>query len=453
MPYLEPLSGLDAAFLALDNPATPLHMGAVGVFSGDDGVDVDRLATLLARRASGIERLRLRVRSTWFPPAGAVWQPDPRFNAADHVHVRRLERPELPDALERCVADWIMCPLPADRPLWSVDIVPNLPGDEFAMLLKLHHALTDGAGAVEVAAGLLDALPLRTAPARTAEPPDEAGAPSPSFARRALTGATTVARAVDEGIRAAADTAELGLDLAKAVRPGYRSPIGARNCPSRRVSFIRLDAADLRAIRKAHGGTPNDVVLAVIAGALRTWLRARGDSVDGMTLRALVPVSLRGRQVPRNGGNRISGYLCALPVGVDDPLARLRVVRDAMDENKRVGPLKGPGALPLLANRVPVAVHRLGTGLIGGAGSSLFDMVVTNVPLPPRVPLSLAGATLRSSFPLVPLAPGQALGIGVSPYRDSVHLTLHADAHAITDLDVLTAAVEKETATLHELCA
>lgn len=451
MPSFEPLSGLDAAFLALDNPATPLHMGAVGVFSGDD-VDVDRLATLLIDRASGIERLRLRVRSTWVPPAGAVWEPDPRFDAADHVQVRRLKSPQWPDAVERCVAEWIAVPLPAGRPLWSIDIVPGLPGGEFALLLKLHHALTDGAGAVEVSAALLDALPRRTAPARAAEPPAVHPSSSPSLARQAFGAVAPVVRAVAGSVRAAADTAELGVDLAKAVRPGYRSPLGACSSGTRRVSFVRLDAADLRAIRKAHGGTPNDVVLAVIAGALRTWLRARGGSVDGTTLRALVPVSLRGRHVPQNGGNRLSGYLCPLPVGVDDPLARLRLVRDVMDENKSRGPLKGPGALPLLANRVPVGVHRVATGMIGGAGSSLFDLVVTNVPLP-RVPLTLAGATLRSSFPLVPLGPGQALGIGVSPHRDSVTLALHADADAVTDLDVLTAAVEKETATLHELCA
>lgn len=435
VPSFEPLSGLDAAFLALDNPTTPLHMGAVGVFSGD--VDVDRLTTLLARRATGVERLRLRARSTWFPPGGAAWRPDPRFDATDHVHVRRLEAPQRPDALERCVAEWIAAPLPAGRALWSIDVVPGLPGGKFAMLLKLHHALTDGTGAVEVAAGLLDPLPPRAAQARAGEPP----ASSPSLVR-----------AVEGGIRTAAHTAELGLGLAKAVRPGYRSPLGARSSRSKRVSFIRLDATDLRAIRKAHGGTPNDVVLAVIAGALRTWLQARDVPVEGMTLRALVPVSLRGRHVPQSGGNRLSGYLCPLPIGVDDPTERLRLVRDAMNENKKTGPLKGPGALPLLADRVPVAIHRLATGMIAGAGSSLFDLVVTNVGLP-RVPLTLAGATMHSSFPLVPIAPGQTLGIGVSPYRDSINVTLHADADAITDLDVLTTAVQKQTTALHELCA
>lgn len=449
MPSCEPLSGLDAAFLALDNPTTPLHMGAVGIFSGDDDIDidVDRLTALLTHRATGVERLRLRARSTWFPPGGAEWQPDPRFDAADHLHVRHLEAPQRPDALERCVAEWIAAPLPTGRALWSIDIVPNLPGNEFAMLLKLHHALTDGTGAVEVAAGLLDPLPLRAAPARAAVPPD-VPVSSPSLARRTL----TTARAIEGGIRTAAHTAELGLDLAKAVRPGYRSPLGARSSRSKRVSFTRLDATDLRAIRKAHGGTPNDVVLAVIAGALRTWLQTRSVPVDGMTLRAFVPVSLRGRHVPQGGGNRLSGYLCPLPIGVDDPIARLRLVRDAMNENKKRGPLKGPGTLPLLADRVPVALHRLATGMIADAGSSLFDLVVTNVPLP-RVPLTLGGATMRSSFPLVPLAPGQTIGIGVSPYRDAINLTLHADANAITDLDVLTAAVQKQTTALHELCA
>lgn len=256
---------------------------------------------------------------------------------------------------------------------------------------------------------------------------------------------------IDRDLRTATNLTKLGYELASSVRPGYSSPLGARNSTFRSQSFVRLDADDVRRIRKIHGGTPNDVVMAVLAGALRSWLHGRGHPTDGMTMRALIPVSLRGRNVQQSGGNRLSGYLCDLPVGVEGPIDRLRIVRDLMDRNKAEGPLKGAGTLPVLANQIPVPVHRLATGLIARAGNTLFDTVVTNVGLP-RIVLTLDGAELRASYPIVPLAPGQALGVAVSPYRNAVHIGLHADAQAIGDLDVLAAAVEKECARLHELC-
>lgn len=438
MHQLVPLSGLDAAFLALDSPTTPMHMGAVGIFNAGGPLDVTQLTALLAERAARIDRLRLRVRSTWLPPGGAVWEPDPRFDATSHIRVRRLHGADF----ERYAAEWISRPLPECQAMWSLELVPDLPGGEFAMLLKLHHALTDGTGAVEVAAGLLDDVPRLAGMARSASP-ERASEPADAAAS-----VVRMARRVDRDVRSAAG---LGYELARSLRLGYTSPLGTRNTTSRRLRFVRLDTDDLRRIRKIHGGTPNDVVMAVLSGALRSWLDGRERPTDGMTMRALIPVSLRGRNLQQSGGNRLSGYLCDLPVGVDDPIERLRLVRDRMDHNKAAGPLKGGGVLPVIANQVPVAVHRLATGLIARAGSTLFDTVVTNVPLP-RVSLTLGGAELRASYPIVPLAPGQALGVAISPYRDSVHIGLQADARAIPDLDALASALEKETARLHELC-
>ena len=126
-----------------------------------------------------------------------------------------------------------------------------------------------------------------------------------------------------------------------------------------RLADVRLAVSDVRRIRTSHGGTTNDVVLAVLAGALREWLINRGQRADGRSLRALIPVSVRARQAEQTGGNKLSGYLCELPIGIDDPLERLRIVRRAMTRNKAAGPARGAGAFPLLADKVPPAVHRL----------------------------------------------------------------------------------------------
>lgn len=431
-----------------------MHMGAIGLFSPSEPIDAGRLVELLAFRASRIDRLRLRVRAGLLPYDGPGWHADPLFDVSRHIRVKKLNRPNDPTALLRYASEWIARPLPAGQALWSLELVTGLPDDDFAILLKLHHALTDGTGAVEVAAGLLDDVPLRTALLRSgtqAEEPETTGAQGMSPGR--LLGLVPwAARAAGQAVEAMANSAEIGFHLTRAVRPGHTSPLATRNSGSRSLGFVRLEATDLRRVRKMHGGTPNDIVLAILAGALRTWLEGRGEPVDGVTLRALIPVSIRGRDAQRGDGNRLSGYLCDLPVGLGDPVERLRSIRHAMGRNKSAGPRTGPGAIPLLADRIPAPMHRYLTGLIGSAGNALFDTVITNVPLP-GIPLSLDGAPLQASYPIVPLAPGQALGIAVSPHRESVHIGLHADAAAIPDLGALTDAIEKETARLHELCS
>ncbi len=428
MPHTEPLSGLDAAFLALDSRHTPMHMGAVGVFQPDGEPDYEQLWWLLAERAEAIPRLRLRLRETWLPPGGAQWERDPVFDVERHLRVRRVPDAHDPAALSRYASEWITEPLPDDAPPWQLDVLTGLPGDQFALLLKLHHALTDGAGAVQVAAGLFDGMP------------PQADTPLPEPAGRSWR------EQLDDVVRSARN----GWDIVRATRPLHNAPLAAFPSTARQLAFVRIDAADLRVIRKRHGGTPNDVALAVLSGALRTWLRWRGERVDDMTLRALIPVSLRSRVA--GAGNRLSGYLCDLPIGIASPLARLAHVRACMDRNKSAGPQAGPGTLPLLANQVPVPLHRLFTGFAGVSSNALFDTTVTNVPLP-SIPLRVGGAQLSAAYPVVPLAPGQAIGVAVTPYRDAVHIGLNANADAAPDIGVLAEALEKETAILHELCS
>jgi WS/DGAT/MGAT family acyltransferase len=192
----------------------------------------------------------------------------------------------------------------------------------------------------------------------------------------------------------------------------------------------------------------HDVLLAVLTGALRRWLTGRGAAPDGVSLRALIPVSRPNRRPaePR-GGNTLSGYLCTLPVGEPDPLTRLGAIRAEMDRNKAAGSHRGAGALPLLADRLPPAVHRLAGPFAGLGAPLLFDTVVTNVPVP-SLPLHLAGAELREIYPIVPLAHGHALGVAVSTYRGTAHLALHVDRQALPDLDRLADSVPAALAAL-----
>jgi hypothetical protein len=402
------LNGLDAAFLSLETRARPMHLGAVAVFRGP--VAPTRLRALLAERAARLPALR--VHRGWFPS----WWPASDFDVAAHVHTYEVADQR---TFEAYAAGWLATPLDLSRPPWDVHVVTGLPDDRFAVLVKLHHSLADGAGAVALAGALLDGgLP----PTRSATPPEY-------------------------GL---GETAAMAGAVARAVR---RPPVPAMltnpagGGTTRRVAFVRLDLADVREIRRQHGGTTNDVALAVLAGGLREWLRSRDVAVDGLTPRALIPVNTRARGGA--GGNQLSGYLCDLPVGLADPVARLRAVRAAMDANKAGGPSRGAGTLAILANRLPPALHRLCTPVAGVGAPLLFDTVVTNVPLP-SVPLTIDGAPLAEIYPFGPLAPGHALGVAISPYRDAVHIGLQADRDAVPDVEVLANATAKACTTLHE---
>lgn len=401
------LSGLDAAFLSLETRARPMHLGAVAVFRGS--ASQARLRALLAERAARLPALR--VDGAWFPS----WWPASDFDPA--AHVRGYEVTEQ-RTFEAYVAGWLATPLDLGRPPWDVHVVTGLPDERFAVLVKLHHSLADGAGAVALAGALLDGgMP----PVRTTTAPPELGL---------------------------GETAAMAGAVARAVRrPPVRAMLTSAGT-ARRVAFVRLDLADVRQIRRQHGGTTNDVTLAVLAGGLRAWLRSRDVPVDGLTPRALIPVNTRARGGA--GGNQLSGFLCDLPVGVADPIDRLRAVRAAMDANKAAGPSRGAGTLPILANLLPAPVHRLCTGPAALAAPLLFDTVVTNVPLP-AVPLTLDGASLDEVYPFGPLGPGHALGFAISPYRDAVHIGLQADRDAVPDIDVLANAISKSCSTLHEL--
>jgi diacylglycerol O-acyltransferase len=430
------LSGLDIAFLCLEGKTTPMHMGAVVIFQPSAAVNPEKISTLLAERAARVPRLRSRVGTTLF--GGATWLEDTEFDARQHVHHHRLgEFCEEEDPLTAYAAEWIEEPLDLRRPPWSLQVVTGLPGERFALLLKLHHSFTDGAGAFAVAAGLLDELPVTRSILEATESAPDGRSPL-TMLKDGVTAAFT-----DLGANAGIASAVL-----RAARPYPLSPLSAPNSPSRRLAFVRLDLADVRKIRTAHGGTSNDVILAVLTGGLREWMVNRGQRVEGRSLRALIPVSTRARDTGP-AANRLSGYLCELPVHLEDPVHRLSAIHRSMHRNKAAGPLAGPGAVPILAERIPPPLHRLATGMVGQAAGLLFDTVITNVPLP-KFDLSLDGAPLREVYPLVPLAPRSALGIAAAVYRDGVHIGLQVNGDAVTDTGSLRDAVLKASAALYE---
>ncbi|MFF8970238.1 wax ester/triacylglycerol synthase family O-acyltransferase [Streptomyces sp. NPDC014995] len=432
------LAPLDLAFWNIESPEHPMHLGALGVFSALSPTAGAHAADLLAARAAAVPGLRMRIRDVWQPPAfgGAVREPDPDFDPLNHV---RLHAPAADFQAE--AGRLMERPLERGRPPWEAHVLPGEEAGRFAVLFKFHHALADGLRALTLAAAVLDPMdlpPPRPRPADPARPSLPDVRRLPGLLRGAL---SDVGRALDIGASVAVHT--LARQSTAALTAG---PTGTR-----RTAGVVLDLDDVHRVRKVVGGTVNDVLIAVVAGALRRWLDERGDGSDGVAPRALIPVSKRRPRTAHPQGNRLSGYLMRLPVDDPDPLGRLATVRTAMDRNKDAGPGRGAGAVALLADHVPALGHRLGGPLVSQAARLWFDILVTSVPLP-SFGLKLGGNPVTEVYPYAPLARGQSLAVAISTYRGRVHFGLVADAEAVPDLDRFARALSAEVETLLTAC-
>lgn len=439
----ELLAPLDLAFWHLESEAHPMHLGALAVFDPVPGATPDHILELLRTRAAAIPRLRMCVRDVLLPVGGAAWTVDQDFDV--HRHVRRVavDGGDFMAGATRLAGELMERPLGRGLPPWQMYLIGGAADGPFAVLVKLHHALADGMRAVAIGAGIFDEIAATTvrsgARGRPAVPP-RSWLPDPrEMAGMALGRIGEVGRALG-----------VGASVVRAGRLDLRSTaFTAPSSGTRRLATADLDATALQRIRRAEGGTANDILLAVVAGALRRWMAGRGEAVPDADPRALVPVSRR-RPGGAVSGNRLSAYLLDLPVGAADPRERLRTVRAAMDRNKAAGPLKGAGAVAVLADQLHPLAHRFGAPLAASAARMLFDLLVTSVPLP-RSALSLGGCPLSALYPMAPLARGQSLAVALSTYGGRVHVGLVADGKALGDLDRLAEAVEEEFAELREL--
>jgi len=456
------LSQLDVSFLYLEGPSTPMHVGGAATFQAtSDGLDYDRLCALIRARIAALPRYRQKIR--WVPGrfANPVWVDDADFDLSYHVRRSALPRPGSDAQLPELVARVQSRHLDRSRPLWALYLVEGLSGGRFAVITKTHHAMVDGLSAVDVGQLLLDTTvePAPT-PRQDWEP-----APEPSsvqlvgealldFLRRP-TALLDAAQATVRDVRSGTDWATRSLGgvaaaARTAIRPSLDSPLNADVREQRRYATAATELANYKRVRATQGGTVNDVVLAVVAGALRQFLLTRGEAVTTSTvLRAMVPVNVRSVDQAGTLGNRVSSYFVDLPVGEADPLVRLRQVTHAMIGHKESAQSVGAGALVALSGFAPPTLHALGARVASGLSRRLFNTVVTNVP-GPQFPLYAAGALMLDAYPVVPLARGQAVTIGLTSYNGGVFYGLLADRDAMPDVDVLAELLSESLAELVE---
>jgi len=453
------LSALDALFLYLEGPTTPMHVGAVSVFRRPrSGFDFERMVKLIEQRIALVPRYRQKVREVPGRLARPVWIDDGGFDISYHVRRSALPKPGSDAQLRELVARLVSRPLDHRHPLWEMNLVEGLSGGRIAVIAKTHQAMVDGISAIDIGQVILDVTPTpRDIPEDLWMPRPEPNALQLSWQAMAEAIARpgeiidNVRTAVQGGLATVQKAADALGGVASAVlAAAHRSPGGPLNVPistQRRFAVARTKLVDYRAVRKAHGGDVNDVVLAVVAGALRYWLLSRGESVTASTtLRAMAPVSVRG-DVGEGAdvaalGNRVASYLVDLPVGEPNPVLRLNHVSHAMRAHKESGQSVGADALVRLGGFAPPTIHSLGARVANSFAQRIFNLVITNVP-GPQFPLYAAGARMIEMFPVVPLAKNQAVSIGITSYDGGVYYGLNADRDAMSDVDTLAALIEE----------
>jgi WS/DGAT/MGAT family acyltransferase len=446
------LSAVDASFLAQEGPASHMHVGAVMIFEGPAPAYEDFLAHIRSRLHL-VPRYRQKLA---FPPLETgrpLWVDDANFNLAYHVRHTALPAPGDETQLRALAARVHSQRLDRARPLWETWLVQGLEGDRFALVSKTHHALVDGISGVDLATVLFDLQPVPAPAPAEGEPWAPQPEPSPiELAARGLKGLARFPFAVAGRTLAAATRPTATLDAARdaaegigevawaGLNPAPATPLNVPIGPHRRLAFVRNDLEDFKRVKNALGGTVNDVVLAVAAGGLRTWLRSRGVRTEGLELRALVPVSVRTREQHHQLGNRLVVMRGPLPVYVEDPIARLNVVRQAMDGLKESKQAVGAEVLTGLEQLAPPTILAQASRL--NFSTRLFNLLVTNVP-GPQLPLYVLGRELRDLFPVAFLPRNHALAIAVMSYHGRMDFGLLGDYDAMPDLDAVGDALRE----------
>ena len=423
-----------------------MHVAACALFEGP-APPHDELLEAIESRLHLVPRYRQRLAFVPLGQGRPVWVDDPHFNAAYHVRHTALPKPGSEEQLKRMTGRVFSQALDRNKPLWELWLVEGVADGRFALLSKTHHALVDGISGVDIMTVLFDSSPDPMPVA----PPEGEWTPRPLPSKAQLLGDALLERAtvpgeMVRGIRAAlrgprAVASRLGealVGVGALAWAGLQSappsllnvPIG----PHRRFSWTRGDLAQFKSIKDSLGGTVNDVVLTVVAGALGRYIREHRGDTDGLVLRAMVPVSVRA-DIERGAlGNRVAAVWAPLPVGISDPVERLRTISPAMDEIKRSGQAVGAQVLTRLSGFAPTTIVSQAARL--QARQRLFNLVVTNVP-GPQIPLYLLGRELEAIFPMVPLTSNTALGIAIMSYNGQLNFGLTLDYDSLPDGELL----------------
>ena len=464
MPYYERLSAQDASFLGLEDANHHMHVGGVLIYelgplrTPEGGLDVDRVRAAIEARLDRVPRFRQRI--AWVPGEGhPVWIDDDHFNLAYHVRHSALPRPGDDAALKRLVGRIMSQQLDRGKPLWEMWFVEGLEGERFALISKTHHCMIDGISGVDIMRVLMSPEPDEIIPD---EPPwVPRPAPSPfelwrhEWVRRAwlplevMRGAVSLVRQAEDvrfdlmtRLRAIQET------LGGSLRLPSETPLNREIGPHRRFDWLTMELGELKQMRKALGGSLNDLVLTVVTGAVRSFLRGRHVNPDRLDFRVMAPVSVRADDQRGELGNRVSAWIVPLPIDEPDPRAQLARIVEKTTRLKVSNSAVGAEVLTQAAEYTPSTLLALGARNI--ARLLPFNLVVTNVP-GPQAPMYMLGAEMTEVFPHVPLTDRLGLGVALMSSNGKLCWGFSADYDLVPDLREFVTAIESSFRALQQL--
>jgi WS/DGAT/MGAT family acyltransferase len=455
--HCERLSALDATFLGIEDRCSHMHIGSVGVFEAEPavsggGLDMERIHRLVTTVLDGFPRYRQRIDRVPLLDH-PVWVDDASFNLHYHLRHTRLPLPGDERQLKRLTGRLMSQQLDRGKPLWESWFVEGLDANRFAVVSKVHHCMVDGIGGVEMTTATLrtDAGPdprlAETPRPFVPRPVPSAGAlVGGELAHRLRAGlgfvgglARGLATPIGAARRVLGTVEGVAEGFGAALRPVSPTPLGVPIGPHRRFDWTSMDLAAVKAVKEHLGGTLNDVVLAIVAGALRRYLAGRGVAVDRIEFRVMVPVNLRGGYA--GAGNRVGSVVVRLPLDEPDARRRFLRVRHEMESIKHSHQIEAARAVEdLLDWTFTTALTRAARF---STESQPFNLVVTNVP-GPQFPLYFLGSRLVAVYPLVPLYQRQAAGIALFSYDGRLFWGVNADWDAVPDLHALVEAIDEE---------
>jgi WS/DGAT/MGAT family acyltransferase len=437
-----------------------MHIGGLTVVEGPPP-SMDEFLEQIRQRLHLVPRYRHKLAWTALDSGRPVWIDDPSFNLEYHIRHTALPTPGRWEQLCALTARIFSQQLDRSKPLWEMWLIEGLEDNRFALITKTHHSLIDGIAGVDLATVLFDLSPdpppIRHS-GRAWQPHQEPG--TTELVTAGLRGAVRAGINLAEGaidalahpehaLARAREAAEgIGEIVWAGLNPAPETPLNVPIGPHRRFFGIASRLDDFKTVKNAFGGTVNDVVLAVVTGALRTFLISRGRRTEGVEMRALVPVSVRVEDEQGQGGNRIVVMRGPLPVYIADPVQRLRFVSQAMDGLKESKQALGAEVIAGAQNFAPPTILAQASRL--NFSTRLFNLIVTNVP-GPQFPLYVLGREMLEAYPIAFLPENHALAIGIMSYNGQMNFGLLGDFDALPDMGAISANIEQELATLVSL--
>jgi WS/DGAT/MGAT family acyltransferase len=451
----------DAGLVSFDRDSFPHNIGSVGIFEG--AIPFAQYLAHVEERLDLFHRYRQRMIPAPFDLASPVWRDDPNFDVRHHVRSVTLPEPGDDRHLAHLAGEFFAEPLDREQPLWQILLIRGLQGGRTAQLVKAHHCLVDGVGGVQLLIALLDTTPEPSARrgGRTHHPQPLPG-PLERFVDAIcdqfldqIDTAQSLALTMVDPASAARWSRSVGKALWAArpylLRPAPDTPWNTTLTGPRRLAWQNVPLAETRAICAALGGKVNDLVLTVLAGALRKYFLLHGWDTDGVVLRVAVPVNVRTDADARALGNHVSVMLAGLPLGVEDPRARFQMISREMKALKKADQAGGIEDLLRVLGRLPAPVQAaLGRRLT--APNIFTNLLCTNV-RGPDTPLYCLGRQMVSHYPWVLVTWRMGLGVAVMSYMETLSFSFTGDAGVLRDLDRISDFLAEDFWALHAAVA